>query len=370
MKILQISNDYYNSGVYCTLHQGFLRDGLKSVFFVPLPEGVPAEPEESVIAAYCFRKNDRYWYLNKQRKVYRALRPVLETQKPDLLHGYFLFSAGISCLWAKQEYGIPYVVTVQNTDVNTIYRYFIHLRGLGQKVLAEAAAVIFPSPAYRDYVLMHMVSRREQAGLAGKSHVLPFAVAPFWTAHPETGMRSIHEDALRLLTVGRVDRDKNQTTVLRAAELLTAQGLSVELSVVGETADENVQRMLEHSPIVRRVFQLPKEQLIDEYRRADIFVLPSKHESFGLVYAEALSQGLPVLYTAGQGFDGQFPEGHVGYHVDAGCCESVAEVIQTTLKEYPALQGRCSMAARRFSQAQVCAEAERIYSGALHAGMS
>jgi len=44
--------------------------------------------------------------------------------------------------------------------------------------------------------------------------------------------------------------------------------------------------------------------------------MPSITETFGLVYAEALSQGLPVLYTRGQGFDRQFEEGEVGYAVD------------------------------------------------------
>ena len=39
----------------------------------------------------------------------------------------------------------------------------------------------------------------------------------------------------------------------------------------------------------------------------DIFVMPSVTELL-LVYAEAMSQGLPVIYTRGQGFDGQFEE--------------------------------------------------------------
>ena len=51
--------------------------------------------------------------------------------------------------------------------------------------------------------------------------------------------------------------------------------------------------------------------------------MPSKTETFGLVYAEAMSQGLPVIYTRGQGFDGQFEEGEVGYSVD---CKDKKEI--------------------------------------------
>ena len=41
---------------------------------------------------------------------------------------------------------------------------------------------------------------------------------------------------------------------------------------------------------------------------SDVFAMVSHHETFGLVYIEALSQGLPVLFTQGQGIDGTFSE--------------------------------------------------------------
>ena len=52
-----------------------------------------------------------------------------------------------------------------------------------------------------------------------------------------------------------------------------------------------------------------KDKLIDLYRSADIFVMPSFTESFGLVYAEAMVRIACSLHTEGQGFDGQFNEG-------------------------------------------------------------
>ena len=41
--------------------------------------------------------------------------------------------------------------------------------------------------------------------------------------------------------------------------------------------------------------------------------MPSITETFGLVYGEALSQGLLIIYTKGQGFDGQIKEKLAGY---------------------------------------------------------
>lgn len=44
------------------------------------------------------------------------------------------------------------------------------------------------------------------------------------------------------------------------------------------------------------------------FAESDIFVMVSHSETFGLVYIEALSQGLPILYTRGQGIDGTLKE--------------------------------------------------------------
>ena len=62
--------------------------------------------------------------------------------------------------------------------------------------------------------------------------------------------------------------------------------------------------------------------------------MPSIHETFGLVYAEAMSQGLPVIYTRGQGFDGQFNEGEVGYSVEASDSKEIAEKILEIVDNY------------------------------------
>jgi glycosyltransferase involved in cell wall biosynthesis len=60
---------------------------------------------------------------------------------------------------------------------------------------------------------------------------------------------------------------------------------------------------------------MPKEKLLNNYRNSDIFIMPSYNETFGLVYIEAMSQGLPIIYTQNEGVDGYFKEGSVGYSV-------------------------------------------------------
>lgn len=79
---------------------------------------------------------------------------------------------------------------------------------------------------------------------------------------------------------------------------------------------------------------LKRKNLIKEFRKADIFILPSKPETFGLVYAEAMTQALPVIYTRRQGFDGQFERGLVGYDVDSESEEEIIHAITNILNNY------------------------------------
>ena len=60
----------------------------------------------------------------------------------------------------------------------------------------------------------------------------------------------------------------------------------------------------------------------------------SKYETFGLVYAEALSQGLPVIYTQNQGFDGFFQNGEVGYATCHSNLEIICQSIKRTIENY------------------------------------
>ena len=57
-----------------------------------------------------------------------------------------------------------------------------------------------------------------------------------------------------------------------------------------------------------------------------IFAMPSFNETFGLVYIEALSQNLPILYTKSEGIYKYFEEGHFGIGVEPSNIASIKKV--------------------------------------------
>lgn len=137
---------------------------------------------------------------------------------------------------------------------------------------------------------------------------------------------------MNIIYAGRIDKNKNITTTQKALEILRKEGYDVRFTVVGKVADKQMFHRIERDRYTEYIPAQPKEKLIELYRKNDIFVMPSFQESFGLVYAEAMSQGLPVVYTRGQGFDGQFPEGTVGHSVAAGVPQEIANAIVDILE--------------------------------------
>jgi phosphatidylinositol alpha-1,6-mannosyltransferase len=105
-----------------------------------------------------------------------------------------------------------------------------------------------------------------------------------------------------ILTVGRMDgREsyKGHDRVIAAIPQLVALGHDVVYVVVGDGDDRaRVEAVANEAGINRRVRfmgAVALHTLVDAYRMADLFVMPSTGEGFGIVYLEAMASGTPAL---------------------------------------------------------------------------
>ncbi len=361
MKILHINSNYDRT----TLHQAMMDklDGLcENAVFVPTHDvscGV-VKVGENVCVCPCFRKQDRFFFSYKQRKILRALQARYKVEDFDLLHAYTLFTDGNVAYQLHKKHGIPYVVAVRNTDINTFFKYRPHLRGRGIEILRHASAVFFLSSTYREQLMERYVPLKYHAELLQKSHILPNGIDEFWFRDGQAHTAP-QEKSLRLVFAGRIDRNKNLTTSAKACELLRQRGYDAHLTAIGPIADASIAEELGSLDYVTFLPKMNKEALAQVYQEQDIFVMPSHFESFGLVYAEAMSQGLPVIYTRGQGFDRQFPEGTVGYAVDSKSPEEIAAAVEAVRKDYEAMSARCVEHSRVFRWSRFVREYCQIY---------
>lgn len=364
MRILHINTNY----TYTALHQLMTNeldqiDGIDSQVFSAVYDrklGV-ITPKQNVCVCECYRKWDRLFFRYKQHKIIRAAEANLHIADFDLIHAYSLFGDGNCARNLARKYGIPYVVAVRNTDVNTQLRLRPNLRRLGVQIMLDAAAVFFLSEPYRKQVFEKYVPKKYWPSLEKKTYIVPNGIDEFWFSHAPAEVKELHQGTVRLIYAGRIDSNKNIPTTQKAMALLREQGYDTTLTVVGNVKEPKLLETIRQDAWTTYHPAMPKEKLVDAYRSADVFVMPSLYESFGLVYAEAMSQGLPVIYSKGQGFDKQFPEGQVGFAVNSRSPESVAEGIKKVIDNYTEIAANCIPSAEKFHWSGFCREYADIY---------
>ena len=149
------------------------------------------------------------------------------------------------------------------------------------------------------------------------------------------------EGRFRLLVVGGDDKDAERKAGLQA--------LAAEMGISGK---------------VTFLDAVPHRDLPLYYNAADICVVPSYYESFGLVAIEAMACGVPVVASRVGGLKETVQDGRTGYLVPWRCPEPFAERLDLLLSNEPlrrSLGREARAAAERFRWSEVAARVEDVY---------
>lgn len=261
-------------------------------------------------------------------------------------HAATVFSEGAIALKLYKEYGIPYVVSVRGSDLNFYSKYMPYLWKLGANVLKHASRIIFITEHSRRQLLRNPIFSRISEEIKAKSLIIPNGIDPFWiknafdkriAASPSSLSDANYTRAHRLLYIGLFDSNKNVTTLQQVVVQLHQQFPHLHLTLIGGGGNRHNQ-VLTYCRKYPHLFNYKgkiydKHVLLDIIRMHDIFTMVSHSETFGLVYMEALSQGLPVLFTAGQGIDGVFHE-KIGEAVNSHSRKNIANGLQKMILNY------------------------------------
>jgi len=137
-----------------------------------------------------------------------------------------------------------------------------------------------------------------------------------------------------ILTVSRLDereRYKGHDRVLAALARALASHPDAVFVIVGDGGDRqrlaDMAQELGLAAHVRFVGHVPGDELADYYRLADLFVMPSTGEGFGIVFLEAAAAGLPVIGGNCDGSVDALADGAIGTVVNPLRIEEIAEAI-------------------------------------------
>lgn len=171
-----------------------------------------------------------------------------------------------------------------------------------------------------------------------------------------------------LLFVGRLDPFKGPDLLLQAAAMMEEEAhvAIVGGKLQGDQELEQLRKLADDLDISQRVHFLgarPQHELPLIYTAADVTVMPSYHESFGLVAVESLACGTPVVATRAGGLMTIIRHGETGYLVPR-CPGFFAERLDTLLKDADLLQ-QMRLAARPsvlgFSWKSVASQVSNLY---------
>ena len=364
MNVVHICSYFLGTQLYQNLIDALEQNDTKNRVYVPTINGTQAsfQIHDYVDVSYCLNKYDRVLFHYKHNKILRDFYSKYNPGKFDIIHAHTLFSNGYIAWQIYEQYNVPYIVAVRNTDINTFFRYMPHLRGMGIEILKKSKRIIFLSEAYKDELLKKYIPIGLHSNILEKSVIIPNGIDEFWLKNRNQAKSLNSKNNINIVAAGAIDKNKNQLTTLSVCKKLILMGYKVDYTVVGRVFDKALYKKLIGNDFVQYIPHQPKEALINIYRNNEVFVMPSIHETFGLVYAEAMSQGLPVIYSRGQGFDRQFVDGEVGYPVDSFDIDEITENIIRIIDDYNNISGRCINSVDKFDWNSIAVRYIKVYS--------
>ncbi|MFV0257660.1 MAG: glycosyltransferase [Acidimicrobiales bacterium] len=300
-----------------------------------------------------------------------GVRADLDRFEPDVIHANYWLS-GVAGRQLKDQLGLPLVSTF-----HTLARVKAEV---GEpepdiRVRAEAAimagsdVVVANCTAEADELVNHYGVPRDRIEIVppGVDHAL---FSPGSQAGARWALQT--DDRPLLLFVGRIQPLKGVDVAVEALAALRHR--DARLWIVGGASGtgggrevERVEKLIARHGLGGRVHFVaprPHHLLGSYYRAADVCLVPSRSESFGLVALEAAACGVPTVASAVGGLTTLVDHGHTGYLVDGRDPVDYAAWVDTILGD-PVLARRLSISAaargRTYTWSAAAARLRRIY---------
>ncbi|NVK53929.1 MAG: glycosyltransferase [Flavobacteriaceae bacterium] len=336
-----IPKDRFEHKIICTWKGGPIAEALEA-------EGVELIPVGSF-------KHPLQW--SKHKQVLKVVREF----KPHIIHGAIFEGMSMAAIGGKLG-KVPITILEETSFPQSRSQKAIYLQQLFVKV---ADKVIGIAPTVISYLIDQVKIPQSKLRLINNGVNSPREVSPNELEELRLKLGIKNED----LIIGSAGRFYNEvkrfTDILEALNQLPI--FNIKFLLLGQGPDRDL--------ILRKAKELGLEkQLIlpgyqtdtaPFYELMDMFCIASAHEGFGLVAAEAMLHGLPVIATKVGGLQDIVLDQETGYLVPPLSPESLAEKIQILI-EQPELRQEMGergkkRALEHFSAERYCREVENLY---------
>ena len=314
---------------------------------------------------------------------------LLRAKDVRLFHAHSLKRLGGAVMTAARRQRKPFVVTLHGGvfDVPAAEKSEMIAAQAGKFEWGKIFGALFRSrPLLEKADAVICVGRAEYDSARrslshGRIHHLGNGVdAARFTSGNGAAFRAAHgipADAFVLACYSRIDPQKDQLCLVEAFDQLAAAHPQLHLVIAGPCTVGDYLAQLDrriaaspHAARIRRLGPIASEgtALPDAYHGCDVFVLPSRHEPFGIVVLEAWCAGKPVVVAEVGGLRHLVTTGENGLFFPSGDAAALAGSLEKLLRA-PTLRTALGAAGRqlareRYSWEKVADETERIYRAA------
>lgn len=278
-----------------------------------------------------------------------SINGLMNAHRFDVVHIQEPGSLGISALWAAKIHRIPVVGALHftpeqvarmitggktNRFIQWLVERYIH------SVYQSYNAIMVPTQTFVDFL--------RTLGVGVRAEVVSNGVyTDVYT--PSKKQRNLTKKSLRILYIGRLDKDKNVMTLINALQYTEP---SVVLVIAGTGKDKRTlmerARFLHVDSRIEWKGTITEKEMVELYHDVDCFVLMAEFEVQSIVTLQALASGLPVLGARAGALPELIHDGENGYTVDSHDAKGLAKKIDELL-DHPETRRRMGKASRAIS---------------------
>ncbi|MEN0054046.1 MAG: glycosyltransferase family 4 protein [Mucilaginibacter sp.] len=183
------------------------------------------------------------------------------------------------------------------------------------------------------HLLTHAYSHAKELEHLYGINAARFEIIPHGVNLPVINKNEPTDRSIKVLYTGRLEYRKGTDVLLAAIPLALAQNPDVLFELVGNDPGNDYQnrfRAGNADPVFQKVIfrgKVDNEILAQAYRTCDVFVAPSRYESFGLIFIEAMSYGKPVIGCNVGGVSEIIADQYNGLFAETGDAQSLADKI-------------------------------------------
>ncbi|MDF1548169.1 MAG: glycosyltransferase family 4 protein [Bacteroidales bacterium] len=342
MKILMLNNEYPPFGGGTGIVNQEIIERLKnhSEFQIDLLTGnldkhdsfLQLSPNVRIIRLGLNRKNihhaSHFELIRYALKAFIKANKLHRTENYDFSFGWSTIPAGVVSYLLFKLYKLPYLIRIGGTDIpgyearyKTIYKI---ITPLIKRIWKRADLLI--SKCIREKGMVAAINPYLKIKIIGNG-IDPEQFKP---------ISKVKNKQLTLICPARLIKLKSQDLLIKAVARLKEKGIFLNLNLVGYGDEmENYTRLAQQLGVTKQVNYtgyVKRDQMITEYNRADILVMPSQNEGMSNALIEGMACGLPVLVSDVGGTEELVTNGENGYIFPVGDFEKLCNLLLEMVK--------------------------------------